>query len=108
MPSRALSVMTIAPKMKKSAATASSALFVRKAGRSSPPCAMPGPSVAGEEAGGLHQRDVTRLLLGDPVGVLLAGEGGGVERAFLHQLLPLRGGHHLLEELHVVLHLLGL
>src|SRR5512145_126974 len=100
--------MTMAPKMKKSAATAISALFRLNAGLPSPPCVMEGPSASGEEAGGLHELPVALLFLGHPVGVLLADEGGLVEGALFHELLPLGRGHDLLEEVHVVLHLVGL
>src|SRR5688572_32054237 len=94
--------MTMAPKMKKSAATASSALFRRNAGLSA---LMLLPR---DKAGGFHELNMPRFLARDPVGVLLAGERGGVERALLHQLLPLGRRHHLLEEIVVVAHVLGL
>src|SRR5882672_7292323 len=100
--------------MKKSAATAISALFWRNAGR--PAFAACGPSLirrppagsllaAGEEFGFPHQRNVPRFLARDPVGVLLALERGGVERALLHQLPPLRRLLDLAQQLDVVLHL---
>src|SRR5688572_5586683 len=101
--------MTTAPRMKNPAATTSSAVLVRNAARpagcsdmlSSLPkkCGAPaagaphGPALAllaGHEAGGLHQRYVARFLLRHPVGVGLALERGQVERALLHQVLPLR------------------
>src|SRR5688500_6250678 len=94
--------MTMAPKMKKSAATASSALFRRNAGLSA---LMLLPR---DKAGGFHELHVARFFLGDPVGILLAGERGGVERALFHQLFPLRRRHHLLEQAGVVSDVLGL
>src|SRR5687767_13981244 len=94
--------MTMAPKMKKSAATASSALFRRNAGLSA---LMLLPR---DKAGGFHQLDMARFFLRHPVGVLLAGERGGVVSAFLHELFPLRRRHHLLEQPGVVGHVLGL
>src|SRR5687768_8617363 len=106
MPRRTLSVITMAPKMKKSAATASSALFRRNAGRAAfGSVAMLLPR---DEAGGLHQLHVPGLFARDPARILLAGERGGVERTLLHQLLPLGRRHHLLEQADVVLHVLRL
>src|SRR5687767_1673331 len=102
MPRRTLSVITMAPKMKKSAATASSALFRRNAGLSALML------LARDEAGGLHQLHVARLFARDPARVLLAGERGGVERALFHQLLPLRRCHDFLEQAGVVGDVLGL
>src|SRR5688500_13045806 len=98
--------MTIAPTRKKSAATTISALFWRNAGLPSPPCVMNDLLFAGDETCGLHERDVARLLLRHPVGVLLAGERGGVERAFFHQLFPFGRRHDLLEEVDVILDML--
>src|SRR4051812_16102860 len=105
--------------MKKSAATAISPLHWLNAARSwpepsGPPCpATSGPSLIGsgpiallllpvDEAGGFHQGDMARLFLRDPVGVLLAFEGGGVERALLHELLPLGRGLHLFQQVDVI------
>src|SRR5687768_1098468 len=110
MPRRALSVMTMAPKTKKSAATASSALLWRNAGLSAFGLGsiVVVPSLPRDEAGGLHQLHVAGFLARHPVAVLPADERGGVEGALLHQLLPLRRRHHLLEKIGVVLHLVGL
>src|SRR4051812_14467576 len=102
--------MTSAPSAKKSAATTSSALFWPKAGLPSPPCPPSMPVrllLLGQEAGSLHQLDVARFFLRHPVGVRLALERRGVERALLHQLLPLRRLLHFLQQLDVVGHLVG-
>src|SRR5215213_3981742 len=64
----------MAPSKKKSAATTSSAPF------------WVGLLLARDEARGLHERDVARLFARYPLGVLLAFEGGRVERALLHQI----------------------
>src|SRR5574341_1317048 len=103
MPSRTLSVMTSAPIARKSSATAISAVLRLSAAR--PPDSsdtdssskkMRGPAgprrarlvlVAGDELRRLHQRDVARLFLRDPVGVFLALEAREVEGAVFHQLL---------------------
>src|SRR5712671_1322016 len=92
---------------KKSAATASSALVWRNAARPSPPALifLPGRLLAVDELGALHQRQVAGFLARYPVGVLLALQRGRVERALLHQLLPLRRLLHLLEKIGVVGHL---
>src|SRR3954469_8452972 len=62
--------------------------------------------LAADEAGRFHERDVPRFLLRHPVGVLLALEPREVERALLHQVLPLRGIEHLGEEAGVVVDVL--
>src|SRR4051812_28065886 len=103
-----------------SAATPISALFWLNAARVSACASAPGscePSliralppgalVAGEEFGFLHELLVARFLFRDPVGELLAFERGGVERALLHELLPFRRLLDLLQEVDVVLDLVG-
>src|SRR5258708_38115476 len=99
--------------MKKSAATAISALFWRNAGRrASVPWRpaliprLPGSLVAGEEFRFAHQRDVPRLLARHPVGVLLALERKGIERALLREPLPLRRLLDLAQQVDVVLDLI--
>src|ERR1043166_4898870 len=61
----------------------------------------------GEEACFLHQVAVTGFFLLDPFGVFGAGHEGLVERAVLHQLLPLRRFTHLLEQIDVERDLVG-
>ena len=85
MPRRTLSKITIAPSAKKHAAMTISALrrAKRRAGprlpsdippasRAASRCLLPACLLAGDEARGLHQRDVARFFARDPVGVLLA------------------------------------
>src|SRR6185436_1641973 len=104
-PRRTLSQTTIPPRMKKSAATAASALFCPNAACCSRPSLIAPLFLAVDEPGGLHQRAVALLLAAHPVGVLLAFQRGGVERTLLHELLPLRLGLHLLQDVDVVRHL---
>jgi hypothetical protein len=63
-------------------------------------------SVAGEEAGFLHQLLVALFFLLDPGGVFGAGHESLVESAVMHELLPLRRLTHLLEQIDIVVGLL--
>src|SRR3954464_10171901 len=110
--------MTIAPRSRKMPATTTSALLCRNARWPAPvavsdprgPSLIPAPPrcrllAAGEELRLAHQRNVALFLFRHPVGVLLAFERGGVERALAHELLPLRSLLNLAQELHVVVDL---
>ena len=61
-----------------------------------------------QEARFLHQVVVELVVRGHPGLELVAGHEGLVEGAVLHELLPVVGGHHLLEQIDVEGDLLGL
>src|SRR4051812_11221221 len=50
----------------------------------------PASVAGGQEARALHQLAMALLFLVDPLGVFVAGHEGLVERAVVHELLPLR------------------
>src|SRR6187431_680457 len=60
-----------------------------------------------EEAGGLHQILVPLFFVRDPAEIFFPGHEALIEGAVAHQLLPLIGLAHLLEQVDVVVHLVG-